>query len=144
MERVGGGEKITVKAQIQSSQAAEFSSKAGNRWTGTAAEGAVTSLGKLPRCVLQAGTSAQRCCSAWGRHSVPVDGRSHSPCCSWRCHFGEEPAWRYSQLPVMYACLFPGSACCSRRRKMHQRLIMFLSLIFLKYAAGPVLVSLLL
>lgn len=117
--------KIPVNAQIQSSQAAEFSSKAGNRWTGTAAEGAATSLEKLPRRVLQAGTSAQHCCSSWGHHLVPVDGWSRSPCCSQRCHFGEEPAWHYSQLPVMYACLFPGSACCSRRRKIYQRLIIY-------------------
>lgn len=42
----GKKKKKRVKAQIQSSQAAEFSSKAGNRWTGTAAEGAATSLEK--------------------------------------------------------------------------------------------------
>lgn len=52
---------VPVKAQTQSSQAAEFSSKAGNRWMGTAAGGAATSLEKLPRHVLQAGTP---CCSA--------------------------------------------------------------------------------
>lgn len=40
---------------MQSSQAAEFSSKAGNRWTGTAAEGAATSLETLPRRALQEG-----------------------------------------------------------------------------------------
>lgn len=138
MERVVGKKiKILVKAQIKSSQAAEFSSKAGNRWMGTAARGAVTSLEKLPRRVLQAGTSAQHCCSR-GCRSVPVDGWSHSP---WICHFGEKPTWGYFHLPGMYACLFPGFAHCSRRRKMHQRLIMFLSLTFLKYAVGPVMVS---
>lgn len=109
---------IPVKAQIQSSQAAEFLSKAGNRWTGIAAGGAATSLEKLPRHVLQAGTPGQHCCSAQGRSSVPVDGWSHSPCSSGRCHFGEEP-----DFSLLYACLFPGFACCSRRRKVHQKLI---------------------
>jgi len=47
-----------------------------------------------------------------------------------------------SQSSVMCACLFTGSAHCSRRRKMHRRLIVFLSLEFVKYVVGPVLVSL--
>lgn len=58
MVRGRGGKRNPVKAQIQSSRAAEFSSKAGNRWTGTAAEGAAASPEKQPRRVLRAGASA--------------------------------------------------------------------------------------
>lgn len=64
---------------------------------GTAAGGAATSLEKLPRHMLQAGTPGQHCCSAQGLSSMPASGWSHSPCSSGRCHFGEEPAWHFSQ-----------------------------------------------
>lgn len=92
-------------------------------------------LWKTTHCVLQAETSAQCCSPARSCCVVPVDGWSLSPCYLWRCHF------RDSQLPVMYGCLFPRSACCGRR-EMYQNLIMFLNLTLVMYAVGPVRVSL--
>lgn len=65
MERVGGGKKKKkkpFKTQIHSSQAAEFSPKAGNRWTGTAAEGAATSMENY----------AGVCCKQGCQHSAAV------------------------------------------------------------------------
>lgn len=105
---------IPVKAQIQSSQAAEFSSKAGNRWMGTAAGGAATSVEKLPRPVLHTRTvlllctGPQLCTSAW---MVP------QPLQLRAMPFWKEPAWHF--FPALYACLFPEFAHCSRR-KVHQ------------------------
>lgn len=120
---------IPVKAQIQPSQAAEFSSKAGNRWTGTAAGGAATSLEKLPRHVLQAGTPGQHCWSAQGLSSVPVDGWSH---------FREEPAWHFSQHCTL-ACF--QDLLTVVEEKCIKDLFMFPSLTSLECAAGPVLGS---
>lgn len=106
---------------------------------GTAAEGAATSLETLPRRVLQEGRQhgaaaphgEPLCAGGWTVSQpvllveMPLQGGTH-----------------LALLPAMYARLFPGSAHCSRTRKMHQRLIMFLNLTFAKYAVGPMLVSL--
>lgn len=84
------------KAQIQPSQAAEFSSKAGNRWTGTAAEGAVTSLEKA-RAACRNGSTALLLC--------PTARAAHGDVCQTRIHLALPTAPSAVRLSVLTASL---------------------------------------
>lgn len=82
------------------------------------------------RTVLLFCTGPQLCASGW---IVP------QPCSSRRCHFGEEPAWHFSQQ-CRLAC-FQDLLTVLEEEKCIKVLIMFPSLTSLDFAAGPVLGS---
>ena len=67
---LGGGGESPVKAQIQSSQAAEFSSKAGNRWT--------AQLQKVLRLLWKNYPGV--CCKQGRQHSAAVLHRAVAQC----------------------------------------------------------------
>lgn len=141
MARVRGGKKKTNVLRLKSSLAKLLSFHQKQETDGRAQLQKVLRLlwKKQPRRVPQAGASAQRCRSARRCCSVPADGWSGSPCCSWRCCFSEEPAWRSSSSQWRTLASSQDLLAVVEEEKC---IITFLSLTFPKCAATPVLVSL--
>lgn len=86
--------KVLVQAQIQPSQAAEFSSKAGKRWTGTAAEGAAASLERAHAVCRDGSTALLLCPTARAAHGDvchenPPGTAYSSQCCTPVCAHGQ-------------------------------------------------------
>lgn len=88
--------KVLVQAQIQPSQAAEFSSKAGKRWTGTAAEGAAASLERA-HAVCRDGSTALLLC--------PTARAARGDVCQMRTHLALPTAPSAVRLSVLTASL---------------------------------------